>query len=75
MEIRILDNCGICISFCSSARKAENFITRSKRKELVAAFEAFGSEYRIPVKTAGIVSQQGILKLYGNESLLQAFSF
>jgi len=74
MEIRILDN-NICISFCSSARKAENFITRSRRKDLVAAFDAFGSEYRIPVKTAGIVLQHGILKLYGNESLLQAFSF
>lgn len=46
MEIRILDNCGTCISFCSSARKADHFISRSKRKELVAAFEAFGSEYR-----------------------------
>lgn len=75
MEIRILDNNDICISFCSSARKADHFITRSRRKELVAAFEAFGSEYRIPVKSAGIVSQQALLKLYANESLLQAFSF
>lgn len=75
MEIRILDNNNICISFCSSAKKAETFVSRSKKLDLVAAFEAYGKEYRTPVKTAGIVSQQAILKLYANESLLQAFSF
>lgn len=74
MEIRILEN-GTCISFCSSAKKVENFVSRSRRKDLEAAFEAYGMEYRIPVKTAGIVSQHAILKLYANESLLQAFSF
>lgn len=75
MEIRILDNNNICISFCRSARKAETFISKSKQKDLVAAFDAFDSEYKIPVKIAGNVSQQAILKLYANESLLQAFSF